>query len=178
MSFETGKNLSMPKFVMRKPRKRKAALQDNAQNGHPAVAVRRVLIFAYDNGSIVDRLQVLAENGYEVRISATLASAVMRVRRKASTFDFLVIGYAVPQAERLKLARVYRDANPAGQVIFLYKNGIRNTNPSVAALLSINGTNDNLLTAIRSIERLRSNANHATGTASQHSGQKGRRRNV
>jgi response regulator RpfG family c-di-GMP phosphodiesterase len=120
----------------------------------PATAVGSVLIFAYDKRPIVERKQLLVRNGYRVVICASFASALKLVQKRDSEVDFLVIGYAVPEQERLQLSEIYRDAHPTGQIIFLYTSTIKNTNPPVAALLSINGAKDNLLTAIRSVEQL------------------------
>jgi DNA-binding NtrC family response regulator len=142
-----------------------------------SAARRRVLIVAYDQNSIREREQLLARNGYHVTLCGRLQSALKTIRNQGRDFDFLVVGYAVPELERLHLVEVYRDAHHSGQVILLYENRITNAHPAVAALLSVNGAQDNLLTAVRSLEHLLPLATATTDPAFQASRQKGGRKN-
>ena len=108
----------------------------------------RVLIFAYHPSSLRERQLFLVKNGYEMLVTSEFAPARKLIKTKGKNFDFLVTGYAVPEDERLELAKAFRHVQPSGLVVFLYEDAIKNRGSAAAILLSVNGPKDNLLSAI------------------------------
>jgi hypothetical protein len=144
------------------------------RNGNrPADTAGKVVIFAYDKDSIFERERLLTRTGYRVVTCDDFPSGLDLIRTSGSEFEFLVIGHAVPEQERLRLAQAYRDVHRGGQVIFLYKTAIKNTNPPVAALISINGAEDNLLTAIKSARQLQTGRDAKVAAGRNTSSRKG-----
>jgi len=112
-----------------------------------------VLVFGYSRQALMDRVSVLHEHKYQVIFVSKLASALSLIRKQATKFAFLVIGHAVPERERLRVARRYKTAKRDGHVIFIYDGHIRNAD-CASALLSIQGDKHNLLGAIRAHQSL------------------------
>lgn len=106
-----------------------------------------VLLFAYDTGRLLERVKALSQLGYGIHVISRLSSAVTFVQRKGTHFNILVVGHAVPERERLRVARLYKHARPDGKVIFLYETRIKNAD-CASALLSVNGAKNNLVTTI------------------------------
>jgi DNA-binding NtrC family response regulator len=134
--------------VKQKAKGRRRSVARRATGDLKPASAKTVLSFGYAKVHLMQRHRLLAKHGYDVVSVSDLRLAMSLAEEEATRFSVLVIGHAVPKEERLRLTSSYQTRNPAGKVIFLYRHSIDNA-ACAAALLSVDGSTDNLIVAIR-----------------------------
>jgi len=115
-----------------------------------AASVRNVSILSF--GYLVPELRqkhaALSKLGYKVLSHSDFQTVCTLVSNDTQKFTFFLIGPAVPEHERRKLAELYRAYHPRGNVVFFYRGSIRN-GELATALLNERNSPENLLNFIR-----------------------------
>lgn len=116
----------------------------------PGGSVRKVSIlsFGYSMPELREKHAALTKLGYEVLSHSDFQTVCTLISNDKGKFGFLLIGPAVSEHERRKLADLYRNHNPRGNVIFFYRGSISNAERATA-LLNERNSPENLLHAIR-----------------------------
>lgn len=83
-------------------------------------AMKKVLSFAYLKKPQQEREQELKDAGLDVTVAATAPEALALLRE--DHFDVLIVGHAVPQEERDRVASVAKSRRT--RVVFIYQNSI------------------------------------------------------
>ena len=132
-----------------------ASIPETGQNlqSHRTVSPKQILSFGYGMKLLVEREQLLKDHGYDVVSTSTLADARAEIKKHGKLFFVLVVGHAVPDRERLDLARRYRKLNASGNIVYFYRGRIRYADDATA-VLNANYSPANLLEAIWHLEQL------------------------
>lgn len=107
-----------------------------------------ILSFGYSMPELRQKHAALTKLGYEVLSHSDFQTICTLLSNNKQKFGFLLIGPAVSEDERRKLADLYRSHNPRGNVVFFYRGSIRN-GERATALLNERNSPENLLNAIR-----------------------------
>src|SRR5512147_689750 len=107
----------------------------------------KILSFGYDLELLKKREADLRDAGFEVDSSSTLDDALKRTRRR---YDLAVVGHAVGERERNRLAAALKAGERRVPVIFLYRSSIRNAGLA-DAVLSVAAGNKGLISAAREL---------------------------
>src|SRR4051812_37980934 len=110
------------------------------------IFMKKVLSFAYQRDSQQKRDQWLQRSGFDVTSVNTVKDAADLLKKLP--IEILIVGPAVPQDEREYAAVVARSRKT--RTIYLYKNTISKAE-SADAVISVDGSFDNLLEAIHSL---------------------------
>lgn len=121
--------------------------------GDRTMSRKQILSFGYGMKLLGEREQLLKDHGYDVVSISTLADARAEIKKHGQSFFALVVGHAVPDRERLDLARRYRRLNPSGNIVYFYRGRIRYADDATA-VLNANYSPSNLLEAIWHLEQL------------------------
>ena len=106
--------------------------------------MKKVLSFAYSKKPQQEREQELKDAGLDVTAAATASEALALLRE--DHFDVLIVGQAVPQEERDRVASVAKSCRT--RVVFLYKNSISGA-VSGDAVISADTSPHDLIEAVK-----------------------------
>lgn len=104
----------------------------------------RILSLSYHQESGRSRKHELERVGFKVTSAKTIAEAERLIQTKR--FNVLLIGHTVPISQRVELALLAKSAQKM-QVIFFYNGSITQAE-SADAILSADGTTEDLIAAI------------------------------
>lgn len=96
-----------------------------------------VLCVGYAAETLDDRCRFLGKNGFAVSPARSRAQAVSLLGEKP--YAALVIGHAIPEADRLEFIQRARAFNPQAIVVLLYRDSIRRAEAAQAVLSVQNG---------------------------------------
>ncbi len=96
-----------------------------------------VLCIGYVAETFDERCSHLGQSGYRVHPARSRREAENLLRQMP--FAALVIGHAIPEADRLEFIRMARALNPQAIVVLLYRDSIRRAEAAQAVLCVENG---------------------------------------
>ena len=82
----------------------------------------RILLIGYEHGWLEDRRGGLREAGHTVSCAHSFDQGLRSAH--SGKFDVLVLGHAIPLAQRNKLAQAAKHANPETRVLILYSASV------------------------------------------------------
>ena len=105
----------------------------------------RVLIVSYVTELLQARERVLQSAGYEVTAAQSLTATTNAIQQQV--YDAAVLGFGIPENERIQLARQLKRENSAVKIVMLYFETLPNTDLA-DALMPATANNEEILRAI------------------------------
>ena len=109
-----------------------------------------VLCFGYAKPALEQRERVLRENGFHVFTVSSFKSAKSLVKKHGNQLKAMIVGHLVPESERTSLSELFKECNPKGNVIVLYRGSVKNAQDA-DALLAAERSSETLLETLLSL---------------------------
>jgi len=114
--------------------------------------VARILLIGYEDGWLEDRRGGLRAAGHTVSCAHSLEQGLRSIQ--SGRFDVLVLGHAIPLAQRNRLAQAAKRANPSTRVLILYSASVEHAELA-DALVDNTATTEDLHRAVEYLVDMR-----------------------
>lgn len=118
-----------------------------------------ILSFGYARPELKRKHDALTNLGFNVKSISKLETIKTLIIQESEVFRLLLIGPLVPLRERSAILELYKKHCPRGTVILFYRGSISNAE-GAAVLLSEERSPENLIDAIRVLEKRLSSPSH------------------
>ena len=105
----------------------------------------RILVVSYITELLQARERVLQSAGYEVTAAQSLAAATNAIQQKV--YDAAVLGFGVPEDQRIQFARQLKRENSGVKILMIYFETLPNTDLA-DALMPASANDEEILRAI------------------------------
>jgi CheY-like chemotaxis protein len=108
----------------------------------------RVLLVGYIPELLQEPEHLLRTVGYDVTVATSFTTASDAIEQ--GSIDVAILGFSIPEDERIQMARTLKEVIPAAKIIMIYFASLRNTEEA-DALMPTSSSADEILRAVNHI---------------------------